>query len=73
MINAWVLMCDTCGSAELEVNYVERGDGPEGPCNAYNVYCPKCENIGRLYGYTVGPIRLRAEKVREVVTGRVRP
>ena len=67
MINGWVLVCADCGNTELDFNYVERNkENPHGNAGVYHAYCSKCENMGRIYGFTAGPIRLRAEKVREI-------
>lgn len=72
MINGWVLVCADCGNTDLEVNYIDHEYSQNGNGGAYSIFCPNCENMGRVQGFTAGPIRLRADKVREIQARRVR-
>lgn len=60
MLNGMVLVCDGCGNVELKVKHVRDGT------RTVIFYCPTCGNLGRMQGFTAGPVMLRAEKVREI-------
>lgn len=60
MLNGMVLVCADCGNVEIKVNYIDDGT------KIVNFYCPKCGNVGRMQGFTAGPIILGAVKVKEI-------
>ncbi len=73
MLNGLVLICATCGNTDLDFSYIDYIPDAPGNGGVYYLYCPKCENMGKVTGFTTGPIRLRAEKVLEIRGKMVKP
>lgn len=67
MLNGMVLVCADCGNVELEINYI--GEDTK----KVKFYCPKCENVGYMQGFTAGPIMLGADEVTEIKDSAEKP
>ena len=63
MKKAYVLFCAECGSPDLSVGYYEDLGGPL----VFETECNTCGAAGRLEGLSIASLRVRAEKVDDLM------